>query len=171
MDWLVIVGSYLSLSIALIGVKAKQSATPSTLSNTTNSIQLAPLQLPPTQLLLSQTATVSSSNQVINAPPVPLINQNLENNSFRGPSSSSSSSSLIQQSPNMLLPPPSTQQQSHMTPLLPTPLISSTILYYSIIRIITFTIININNWETKKRRVLNLYFNFEINKTLLFFFV
>jgi hypothetical protein len=171
MDWLVIVGSYLSLSIALIGVKAKQSATPSTLNNTTNSIQLAPLQLPPTQLLLSQpTPLVSSSNQVINAPPVALINQNLENNSFRGPSSSSSSS-LIQQSPNMLLPPPSTQQQSHMTPLLPTPLISSTILYYSIIRIITFTIIKINNWETKKRRVLNLYFNFEINKTLLFFFV
>ena len=126
MDWLVIVGSYLSLSIALIGVKAKQSATP-TLNTSSNNIIVnhSLLSLPSTQQSVSQ-------NSIPNSAGLSLINPMEQNNPYNIRGSNTQIMQQQQQQGNIIatplqIPP---QQQSHsMSPLLPTPLLPSTLLF------------------------------------------
>ena len=85
LDWLVIVGSYQSVSIALIGVRAKQSganpATPHTLATSNNSTSTPPP--PPAQAPLISPGSLM-------APPPNLVPNSPSSSLARGPPSSPS---------------------------------------------------------------------------------
>lgn len=75
MDWLVIVGSYTCLSIAIIGVKAKARSNPTT---TTSSLQesfqtsIGQLNQPPPQFTISnQNQILANINSILSRPPPP----------------------------------------------------------------------------------------------------
>lgn len=65
MDWLVIVGCYTSLSLALVGVKAKQSNsfTPNKTNNTNSTVNVSQIQ--------SNSPAVAVSPSSVNMPPQP----------------------------------------------------------------------------------------------------